>query len=289
MNLWLCIVKSFLASAPFISFLPTSFADEFTAPSNSVADLTASFTIGQDVQLAWSSSLDIITLVVAHWGGDDVGALLSAAANPGVWTWRIGQNDNINEDELRKGTNYVLILRDPSGNCPSDTGWVDCQLQSRGFKIRSNITTTSTSSTTSSTSPPSFTSSTTSLQPSISSTTDVSALGLSTGAKVGIGVGAGLGGLLVGLGIGVAILCIKRSQRKKVQKQTIQHSPTNTSHAAPEVFQVGVHHQPQQGGYANMYKPPPLITPQEPRELPAESYTAPTSYEMDVGSPQQTS
>ncbi len=204
----------------------------------------------------------------------------AAAANPGVWTWRIGQNDNIDEDELERGTNYVLILRDPSGDCPSEAGWVDCQLQSRAFKIKSNITTTSTLSPTSSTT----------LQSSMPSTTAVSptssAVGLSTSAKAAIGVGAGVGGpLLVGLGVAAAIYFIKRSQRRRAQKQMLQSSPTNTSHAAPEVFQVGVHHQPRQGGYSQMYKPL-FGPPRSPGELPAEPSAEPICYEMDVGSAQ---
>jgi len=55
--------------------LPCS-ADEFTSPSNSKTDLSTQYTLGQTVQLAWQTSLEEITLIVSHWGGDDVGVLL---------------------------------------------------------------------------------------------------------------------------------------------------------------------------------------------------------------------
>lgn len=67
--------KCIYAALLLASTLPIS-ADQFTNPSNSVADLTNTYKIGQDVQLAWNTTLDTITLLVVHWGGADVGSLL---------------------------------------------------------------------------------------------------------------------------------------------------------------------------------------------------------------------
>lgn len=51
-------------------------ADQFITPSNSVTDLYTQYTIGQTVNITWSTSLNEITLVIAHWGGSTVGSLL---------------------------------------------------------------------------------------------------------------------------------------------------------------------------------------------------------------------
>jgi hypothetical protein len=65
----------------FLAILFTSIsftlADEFTSPSNSEADLAVHYTLGETVIVTWETSLSILSLYVAHWGGSDVGSLLS--------------------------------------------------------------------------------------------------------------------------------------------------------------------------------------------------------------------
>lgn len=58
------------------ALLPLCRGDEFTSPSNSKTDLATQYTLGQTVQLSWDTALEDITLLVSHWGGNDVGSLL---------------------------------------------------------------------------------------------------------------------------------------------------------------------------------------------------------------------
>lgn len=51
-------------------------ADEFTSPSNSNADLSVKYKLGQTVQLSWDCALSDISLLVSHWGGNTIGSLL---------------------------------------------------------------------------------------------------------------------------------------------------------------------------------------------------------------------
>ena len=58
------------------ALLHCALADSFTNPSNDNTDLSIHYTLGTTVQITWDCSLDSITLIVGHWGGNDVGALL---------------------------------------------------------------------------------------------------------------------------------------------------------------------------------------------------------------------
>lgn len=58
------------------ALLHYALADYFTNPSNDNTDLSIHYTLGTTVQITWDCSLDSITLIVGHWGGNDVGALL---------------------------------------------------------------------------------------------------------------------------------------------------------------------------------------------------------------------
>jgi hypothetical protein len=60
-----------------VALIPCALADEFTSPSNSAADLSIKYTLGETVTITWTTSLQTLSLYVAHWGGDDIGALLS--------------------------------------------------------------------------------------------------------------------------------------------------------------------------------------------------------------------
>lgn len=67
------ILKSFL----FISmFVCLAAADGFIYPSGSYPDLHYTFTLGQAVQVHYSTSLKQITLQVKYWGGGLVGNLI---------------------------------------------------------------------------------------------------------------------------------------------------------------------------------------------------------------------
>lgn len=66
-----------LLSVIITALFPLCSADEFTSPSNSKSDLTIQYTLGQTVQLSWNCSLSEISVIVSHWGGNDVGSLLS--------------------------------------------------------------------------------------------------------------------------------------------------------------------------------------------------------------------
>jgi hypothetical protein len=57
--------------------IPSVLAAKFTNPSNSDSDLTVLYTLGQSVTVTWDCSLDSITLLVAHWGAEVIGGLLS--------------------------------------------------------------------------------------------------------------------------------------------------------------------------------------------------------------------
>ena len=155
-------------------------------------------------------------------------------------------NDNIDDHEIAESPNLCLIIRSPEGldDTTNITGFLDGQLQSRGFVIdsadESNTSSSSAVPSSSSFSSKSLSSSVSSSTFStlsaaiatsaatrtvaISSTTAPHASaatkshGLSTGAEAGIGAGAALGGLLLfGLGIMAGIRWMKR--RKKAQAQ----------------------------------------------------------------------
>jgi hypothetical protein len=125
--------------------------------------------------------------------------------------------------------NFVLLIRDPSGETTDGGGFVNGQLSSRAFIIESNETTTSTtSSSTSSTTtePPSNTSpppaATTSPEPSESG----AAGGLSTPAKAGIGAGVGTAALVT---LAAGVWLGLRHRRKVKARSTTQPHPQMSS------------------------------------------------------------
>jgi hypothetical protein len=211
------------------SLLSPTLGDEFTNPSNSNADLTTRYTLGQTVQITWDTSLQYVTLSVSHWGqGIVIGSLLcqysnknrsllialiivpADALNPGVFQWTIGESDNINEKQIAADPDFVLEIQDPSGQTGTGNGFVDGILQSRGFIITSNV---SSSVRTTSTSVSSVSSSTTATSVPKGTSSPAPASGLSIGAKAGIAVGAGIGGLA--LIAGAYLWLIFRCRRNK--------------------------------------------------------------------------
>lgn len=187
------------------------------------------------------------------------------AANPGVYTWTVGQNDNINDSELQKGSNFVLALRDPSGQVKDGGGFVNGQLQSRAFKIQSNVTTTTTTTSTTSSSTSTMPTNATSA-PTVTTSLLKTHTGLSTAAKAGIGVGSAVGGIvLVAIGVGATMLCVKRSHRGKDDQRMLQSSPPN-AHTAPEVVQPAYGHELHtRSDHVYQYKP--LAERAQPSEL----------------------
>src|SRR5271163_3425346 len=65
-----------------IALNPSALADEFTSPSNSEPDLAVHYTLGETVTIAWTTSLQYLSLYVSIWGGEDIGALLSEYIKP---------------------------------------------------------------------------------------------------------------------------------------------------------------------------------------------------------------
>ncbi|KAI9770197.1 MAG: hypothetical protein M1839_003263 [Geoglossum umbratile] len=153
--------------------------------------------------------------------------VLANAENFGSYTWNIGAGDGINEKELSVSPNFVLRLTDPTGRSSTGnpTGFVDNVLSSRGFVIKSNITSHSSTSTTAST-PLASTSPAPSVLPmsTIASAAAASApgSGLNTAAKAGIGTGVGV--------VGVAALIaawaffLQRRSNLQLQRKLQQNS-----------------------------------------------------------------
>lgn len=73
----LALISRALTATLVAISIPSVLAAEFTNPSNSESDLTVSYTLGQSVTVTWDCSLDSITLLVAHWGAEVIGGLLS--------------------------------------------------------------------------------------------------------------------------------------------------------------------------------------------------------------------
>ncbi|KAJ9663790.1 hypothetical protein H2201_005511 [Coniosporium apollinis] len=157
-----------------VSFaLPVS-ADYFTNPASFVTinesttvktqDLSTSFTLGQTVQITWATTLNSISLTLARWDvnkGVTVASFLTNEPNPAFYTWTIGANDGIDEDELSISPNFCFQLHDPTGEATSTDnpkGFINHTLTSRGFVIKSNLTSPSASPTVSASPRPTSTS-----------------------------------------------------------------------------------------------------------------------------------
>ncbi|KAN0066996.1 hypothetical protein V8E54_014920 [Elaphomyces granulatus] len=201
-----------------VLLIPSVLADEFTNPSNSVPDLAVSYTLGQSVTVTWNCSLSYITLLVAHWGAEIIGSLLTDAQNSGTYTWIIGQTDNINVNEISNSSNFVLEIRDPSGRTGTGDGFINGTLQSRGFRITSSASSISS------------TSSSTATSSSTSACSSSPSVGLSLSSKAGIGIGIGIGAIvLIAICVGLAIFFTARRRnthdpnRELTQLKT--HSP----------------------------------------------------------------
>lgn len=164
-------------------------------------------------------------------------ALITAPAdalNSGVFVWTIGESDNINEEQIAADQDFVLEIQDPSGQTGTGNGFINGTLQSRGFTITSNVSsslsssslapTTSTSVSSVSSTFVSSSATTTSVPKGTSSPTPAS--GLSIGAKAGIGVGAGIGGIAL-IALGACLGFIFQHRRNKPQ---VGHSPPMPSH-----------------------------------------------------------
>ncbi|KAI9857210.1 MAG: hypothetical protein M1813_008572 [Trichoglossum hirsutum] len=217
------ITSGVLAVILAIALLPRTLADEFTSPSNSNSDLTTQYTLGQTVTVNWRCSLKRITLMVSHWdvGSDTVlGVLLVEALNPGLYTWTIGQNDNINLEEISKSPNFVLRIKDPAGKAGSANNFINNVLSSRGFRINPNVTSSSSTKSAATKSAATTSAATTSVSIAALSTTATSTPtsapstgGLGAGAKAGIGIGVVIGGLaLIASGAYLAVTFIRRKR-----------------------------------------------------------------------------
>ncbi|KAF7512146.1 hypothetical protein GJ744_002308 [Endocarpon pusillum] len=257
LNAIIALSFSFYVSADWFTNPPSFEKPELDATDNQkLLDLSTTFTLGETVVISWNvpfSTVPYISLRLHHFDvrSDIVlHVFISNEPNEGSYTWTIGDNDSITEEELAVSPNFGFGLLDVSGTHTSTgnpPGFVDHTLSSRGFVIKSNRTaSTSTSISVSSASEPSTTksstteSSTTESPPTESSTTTsaisntistlsslaasptqstatTSSSGHTTGDKVAIALGA-FGALLVGL------LLYLYFQYRSQQKQRPQDS-----------------------------------------------------------------
>jgi hypothetical protein len=147
---------------------------------------------------------------------------LADALNVGVYTWTIGETDNINDEQISNNSNFVLEITDPSGKTGTGNGFIDGTLQSRGFRIKSGVTPSSSSI-------------------SSSSTSSISASGLSKGAKAGIGIGVFIGAVaLIAIGAGLATFFTRRRNSQKNSRAGIALSSADPieESSRPEVPQT---------------------------------------------------
>jgi hypothetical protein len=139
--------------------------------------------------------------------------------NTGTFEWTIGENDNIDDEVIKESPNFVLLIRDPSGQTTDGGGFVNGQLSSRAFIIKSNQTASSTTSqSAASTTAESLPTNSPPASPTSSEPSEENAVGgLSTGAKAGIGAGVGAAALIaIVAGIWLGVRRWRGARQKRV-------------------------------------------------------------------------
>ncbi|KAK2013726.1 hypothetical protein LZ32DRAFT_657809 [Colletotrichum eremochloae] len=261
-------------------------ADFFTEPPSfeldqagiryTVPDLNTTYTLGQKVQITWEvPTVSYISLSLVHWGGKDadvaVGSLITNERNNGYYTWYIGHGDGVTADVLATNPNFALRLIDPTGNLTKTgdpVGFIDNELQSRGFVIRKNVTE--------------------SAVPTAVPSVVASGRSDAAVAMAGIAVGSAAAGALVVLG--VWFFCLrKRRPTSSPSEDDTRHHPTPTLHPVMrhETRQDSAYASPNSSG-DRMFIVPPVdgsslshqvsnVSPISParRNTPPPSYVLP--------------
>ncbi|WYZ36736.1 hypothetical protein EsH8_II_000242 [Colletotrichum jinshuiense] len=260
---------------------PPSFELDRGATRVTVNDLNTTYVLGQKVQITWEvPSVPWISLSLVHWGKDagvTVASFLTNERNIGYYTWYIGESDGVTKESLAANPNFALTIIDPTGNYTktgAPEGFIDHQLQSRGFVIQANATSGSAA---------------TQPTPSATETTVPSAAspGLSAGAVAGVAVGCVAAGVLAMLAIWLLFLRKRGPAAPNVEDQP-RHHPTPTLHPVMhhEMRQDSSYVSPNSSG-DHMFVVPPShghnvshrddVSPTTPlgRQTPPPSYPSP--------------
>ncbi|KAJ0370659.1 hypothetical protein COL154_001033 [Colletotrichum chrysophilum] len=127
---------------------PASFELDQTGAQITTQNLNTTYTLGQKVQLTWVvPNVPYISLVLVHWGKDEgvpVASFITNNRNQGYYTWFVGESDGLREGSIKNNPNFALRIVDPTGNYTKTggpPGFIDNELQSRGFVIKSKAET----------------------------------------------------------------------------------------------------------------------------------------------------
>ncbi|KAJ0338690.1 hypothetical protein COL922a_005280 [Colletotrichum nupharicola] len=127
---------------------PASFELDQTVAQITTQNLNTTYTLGQKVQLTWVvPNVPYISLVLVHWGKDEgvpVASFITNNRNQGYYTWFVGESDGLTEGSIKNNPNFALRIVDPTGNYTKTggpPGFIDNELQSRGFVIKSKAET----------------------------------------------------------------------------------------------------------------------------------------------------
>ncbi|CAI0650896.1 unnamed protein product [Colletotrichum noveboracense] len=127
---------------------PASFELDQTGAQITTQNLNTTYTLGQKVQLTWVvPNVPYISLVLVHWGKDEgvpVASFITNNRNQGYYTWFVGESDGLTEGSIKNNPNFALRIVDPTGNYTKTggpPGFINNELQSRGFVIKSKAET----------------------------------------------------------------------------------------------------------------------------------------------------
>ncbi|GKT56819.1 hypothetical protein ColTof4_08641 [Colletotrichum tofieldiae] len=257
---------------------PPSFELDRVGTRYTVPDLNTTYTLGQKVQITWEvPTVSYISLSLVHWGknaGVAVGSLITNDRNNGYYTWYIGHGDGVTADTLAANPNFALRIIDPTGNYTKTgdpEGFIDNELQSRGFVIRANATASAV--------PTAVPSAVLSGAPS----------GVSTGAVAGIAVGCVAAGALAMLGVWLLFFRKRRPASNPTEDHT-RHHPTPTLHPVMrhETRQDSAYASPNSSG-DHMFIVPPAHGSSLSHQVsnispvsPVRRHTPPPSYELPM-------
>ncbi|KAI8205881.1 hypothetical protein K4K54_001295 [Colletotrichum sp. SAR 10_86] len=128
---------------------PASFELDQAGAQITTQNLNTTYTLGEKVQLTWVvPNVPYISLVLVRWGKDEgvpVASFITANdRNNGYYTWFVGESDGLTEGSINNNPNFALRIVDPTGNYTKTgdpPGFIDNELQSRGFVIKSKAET----------------------------------------------------------------------------------------------------------------------------------------------------
>ncbi|KAF5509807.1 Pyridoxal phosphate homeostasis protein [Colletotrichum fructicola] len=127
---------------------PASFELDQAGAQITTQNLNTTYTLGEKVQLTWVvPNVPYISLVLVRWGKDEgvpVASFITNNRNQGYYTWFVGESDGLTEGSIKNNPNFALRIVDPTGNYTKTgdpPGFIDNELQSRGFLIKSKAET----------------------------------------------------------------------------------------------------------------------------------------------------